>query len=398
VTEYGVTSTGFVKKPLSVILTEIAERQRSDIDPNWSAEADTLAGQYNGIFADAIAQLWEVLEDEYYALSRDAEEASLDVIGALTATARKNATKSTVVLTCNLNNGTVVPEGSIVSVNGDPSIRVVTTAVATGPGPGAANVDVEAEAETAGVIAANPGTLTVIETPVAGWNTVTNAEPLLGGDDIESDAVYRQRQLDEIAAGGGGSVPGVRADILAVSDDINAVLVLENDTEATVDGMPPKSIEVVVHGGDDLDQEIAEALFNSKSGGIYPHGSEGPFTVTDEQGLDHDVRFSRPTVMPIYMAVGLTTVSTALAFAAAVKTEIAHAAVTVDDPGYLSLGTDVYAARIVATVLGVSGVMNVQVGLSFSVITDPAAGSTSLPIADREIASILTTHISVSEL
>lgn len=393
-TVYGVTDTGFVIKPLEVILDELAAAQRATIDPNWNTEADSLAGQYNGIFGEQIAQAWEVLEATYHALSRDADGNALDIIGALTGTARRGATKSVVTLTLNLNASVTVPAGSIVSVDGDPSIRVVTLEDAVNGGsPG--NVDVEAEAETAGAITANPTTLTVIETPVTGWNSVTNAAGLTGGEGIEDDDTYRRRQLTELAAGGGGSVPGIRADILALDDEI-ACVVLENDSDVTVDGMPPHSVEAVVNNGDP--QEIAETLFASKSGGIYTHGNQAPVTVTDEQGIDHQVRFSRPAEVPVYVAIGVTTIGDYLGFEAEIKTAIRDALVTRSSDGYLDIGTDVYAARIVVAALGVSGVLNARVGLSLASISDPTAGSQAITITDRQIAVVTTGQISVSEL
>jgi uncharacterized phage protein gp47/JayE len=395
VTDYGPTPTGFVRKPLEVILEEIAAAQRATIDPNWNTEADTLAGQYNGIIADQIAQLWEVQEAQYYALSRDADNNALDIIGALTGTARRGATKSTVTLTLSLNASTTVPAGSIVSVLGDPSIRVVTLADAVrGGSPG--TVDVDAEAESSGAIRANPLTLTVIETPVAGWTAVTNAGALTGGEGIEDDDTYRRRQLTELAAGGGGSVPGIRADILALGDEI-ACLVLENDGDTTdADGMPPHSVEAVVLNGEP--QAIAEVLFGSKSGGVKTYGNQAPVTVTDDQGIDHDVRFSRPVEVPVYVAIGITTVGDYSGFVGEVTTAIATALVTRSSESYLSIGTDVYAAQIARAALEVSGVLNAQVGLSLSTITDPAAGSLSIAITDRQIATIDGAAISVSEL
>jgi uncharacterized phage protein gp47/JayE len=393
VTVYGVTDTGFVIKPLEVILEELAAAQRATIDPNWNTEADSLAGQYNGIFADQLAQLWEAHEATYHALSRSSDGDALDIIGALTGTARRGATKSVVTLTLSLNASITVPAGSIVSVDGDPSIRVITLADAVNGGsPG--TVDVQAEAETAGAITANPGTLTVIDTPVAGWTAVTNAAGLTGGEGIEDDDTYRRRQLTELAAGGGGSVPGIRADILALDEEI-ACVVLENDGDTTVDGMPPHSVEAVVMNGDD--QEIAETLFASKSGGVYTHGTE-LVTITDDQGIDHEVRFSRPTEVPVYVAIGVTTVGDYLGFEGEIQTAIVDDLITRSSDGYLDIGTDVYAARIVVAALGVSGVLNARVGLSLSSISDPAVGSQSITITDRQIAVITSGQINVSEL
>jgi uncharacterized phage protein gp47/JayE len=388
--DYGVTPTGFVRKPLDVILEEMAAEQRATIDPNLSSDADTVLGQLNGILADQLAQLWEVLEDQDKALSREADGAALDIVGALNNTLRRGATKSLVTLTLNLDAATTVPAGSIVSVDGNPSVRVVTREEVTGTG----DVAVEAEAEVAGAVTANTNTLTVIETPVTGWNTVTNAEALGGGAEIEDDEAYRARQIEELAAGGGGSVPGLRVDIAVVAD-VTAVKVLENDTDATVDGMPPHSVEAIVLGGDD--DAIAEALFASKSGGIYTHGST-LVTITDDEGVEHAVRFSRPTERRVYIAIGLTVSANYAAVNVAVKQAIEDAAVNTESPAFLNIGDDVYSARIVQVAMGVSGVLNAVASVSFSAISDPDAGPVSCAISDREIATIADADIQPSEL
>lgn len=390
-TTYGVTDSGFVLKPLDVIRDEMAAKQRADIDPNWNTESDSVAGQYNGIVADQLAQLWEVSEANSNALSRDADGAPLDIIGALTGTPRRAATTSKVTLTVTLGSGITVPAGSIVSVENDPSIRVVTLADVTAPA-----TTVAAQAETAGAVTANSGTLSVIETPVSGWSAVTNADPLAGGLPIETDEQYRLRQLDELARGGGGSVPGIRADILAIGDEVTACEVLENDTLVTVDGMPGKSVEAIVQGGDD--QDIADALFASKSGGIYTHGSVGPITVVDDQGYEHDVRFSRPTGRRVYIALGLTTVGDYTDLETEVKDAIVAAAVTRSSHGYQAIGGDVYAAQILVAALSVANVLNGRAALSFSTISDPTAGASALTISSREIATIASIDIVVSAL
>jgi uncharacterized phage protein gp47/JayE len=392
---YGVTDAGFVLKPQSAILDELAARQRAEIDPQWNTESDSLAGQYNGIIADAIAQNWEVLQATYHALSRAADGAALDAIGALNSTARRAATKSLVTLTLNLVTGTTVPAGSVVSETNNPATRVVTLAAASYSGVGSANVAAAARAESAGAVTANPGTLSVIETPVAGWTSATNADPLGGGLPIETDYAYRLRQLDELAAGGGGSVPGLRADLLKV-DGVTAALVLENETDVAVDGLPGHSLEAVVLGG--ADGDVARAVFESKSAGIYTYGSAGPFTVTDDQGVDHAVRFSRPGSVVVYAALGLATVGDYAGIAAAAQTAVVAATIDPTDPGFLGIGADVYAGRIVVSALSVAGVLNARVGLSLSPITDPTLGSASLPITNRQLATLSIGHIVVSAL
>jgi uncharacterized phage protein gp47/JayE len=392
-TVYGVTDTGFVLKSLAAILQEMEDRQRADVDTEWNTDADSLGGQYNGIIGDALAQLWEVHQANYYALSRDgAQGAALDIIGALNGTPRNGATKSKVVLTLSLNAGITVPAGSIVSVLGNPSIRVVTLAAATNGGGSPASIPVAAQAETAGPITALSGQLSVIETPVAGWTAVTNADPLAGCAASESDPLYFLRQLDELAAAGGGTVPGLRADLLQL-EGVTAAIVIENDTDDPVDGLPGHSLEAIVLGGDD--DEIAETLWANKAGGIYTHGSEGPITVTGDDGVDHEVRYSRPTTRTVYVAIDVET-DDEYPGDTAVEDAVFLASQDPQHAAFLGISDDVYAGRIVCVAIEVDGVLNARVGLSFTPITDPDDGDPSLAISSREIASIITDNIVVN--
>lgn len=393
-TEYGVTPTGFVLKPLPAILLELEQRQRADIDPEWNTDSDSLGGQYNGIVGDQLAQLWEVLEAVSYSLSRDgAIGASLDIIGSINGTRRKPASKSAVPLTLNLNAGVSVLAGAIVSVTGNPSIRVVTLADVTNGTGAAANVTALAEAEVAGNVTAVVGTLTVIETPVAGWNSATNPEPLGGGTAIESDTAYYQRQLAELAAGGGGTLPGLRADLLHVPG-VDAAIVVENNTDAVVDGMPPHSFEAIVLGAGD-DAAIAAVIWANKPAGIRPHGSWPPVTITDDQGFDQVIRFSRPSTRAVYAAIAVETTDGYVSNEA-VANAVAAAVIDSESPAFFAIGTDAYAGRIIWAAMGLPGVLNARVGLAYSLITDPAAGALSLAIGDREIASLPYANIKVT--
>jgi len=68
-------------------------------------------------------------------------------------------------------------------------------------------------------------------------------------------------------------------------------------------GRPGKSFEIVVDGG--TDQDIAEAIYDSKPAGIQTYGNQN-VTITDAFGNPVTIYFSRPTVIPIYINVSLT--------------------------------------------------------------------------------------------
>lgn len=295
---YGLTSTGFVIKPLSVIKAEIEEYQRANMSKNIVQTSDSVVGQLNGIFSSLIAEAWEVLQALNASVNPDsATGQSLDVVSALTGARRLQATKSTVTVTCAGTPGTVLPVGRVLSVEtaGD---RFASTAEATiGVG---GTVDVAFEAEEYGVIAANTDTLTVIETPVTGWDSATNAADADEGRETETDEELRLRRIDLLGAAGDAVLEAIRAEVLSVTG-VTEAYVFHNDDDVTdADGLPPHSFAVVVRGGDGTD--ILQAIFNSGGAGIFTHGSTAG-QVTDSQGIVHNVKFSRPEEIVLSLEV-----------------------------------------------------------------------------------------------
>ncbi len=79
-------------------------------------------------------------------------------------------TYSTVVGTINGTNGTAIPAGSQASSNGNVFQTLVDVTI-----PISGTIDTTFQAMSTGAILCPPGTLIVIETPISGWDTVTNA-------------------------------------------------------------------------------------------------------------------------------------------------------------------------------------------------------------------------------
>lgn len=67
-------------------------------------------------------------------------------------------------------------------------------------------------------------------------------------------------------------------------------------------GRPGKSFEIVVQGGNDT--EIAQAIYDSKPAGIQSYGNTSQI-ILDSNGNPHPISFSRPTLIPIYFAIGI---------------------------------------------------------------------------------------------
>lgn len=81
---YGVVSTGFKTKPLSVVLAELEQANISIFGVGTIQTADAPLGQWNGLRADAIVKLWELAESEYQSYDPDqAEGTRLDILARL---------------------------------------------------------------------------------------------------------------------------------------------------------------------------------------------------------------------------------------------------------------------------------------------------------------------------
>jgi len=164
-------------------------------------------------------------------------------------------------------------------------------------------IDVLAAATATGAVKAPSGTLTVIETPVTGWESCTNALDEITGAVIESDPDFRLKRVEEIATAGRSTINAIIARLGKV-ENVKEVFVFENDTDIVdVDGRPPNSLDIVVQDGDD--QEIADAILDSKAGGITLIGDVTKISY-DSKGFAKTMKYSRPTVVPIYVELDLT--------------------------------------------------------------------------------------------
>jgi uncharacterized phage protein gp47/JayE len=381
---YGVTPQGFVAKPITVSMEELQALARSIFGAGIKLNTSSKFGQFIGIVAERESEVWELGEDVYS--SRDPDQAvgaALEGLCALTGAYRAAARRSTVAATLGGTAGTVVPAGKIASVAGT-GVRFRTLVQVTiGVG---GTVVAAMESEDTGPLPSPAGTLTVIETPVAGWNTVTNAADAVLGADIETDAALRVKRILTLAKAGSATLAAIVSEVAAVPS-VTAVLGFENVTAVVDgDGMPPHSVEILVQGGDQ--DAIAAAIWAAKAGGIQTTGTTTR-TVVDAAGVSHSVSFSRPVQKLVYLVVGLSKDAT---YPADGDAQVKAAVVAEGLKRYV-VGGDVYPRSLIASVLSVAGVYNVPyvyAGLA------PAPGAEStIAIGSRELAVLDTARISV---
>jgi len=82
--DYGVKPSGFVRKPLINTLKDIELDLLGVFGPGLIQTSETPQGQINGVFSDAVNDLWELAEDVYRSLDPDQSESTrLESIGKL---------------------------------------------------------------------------------------------------------------------------------------------------------------------------------------------------------------------------------------------------------------------------------------------------------------------------
>lgn len=374
-------ASGLAISTQAEIEAEIAAAELATISESLDVSTASPIGQINDITARRLRLLEEALEAIVAGMDPDtATGDALIRLCALTGTYREPATSSRLEAVIDLDAGTYAAGDLAVYPTGRPEDRFVNAVeIVTAGG----TETVVFEAESTGPIAVNADDLVLVAS--AGFNSITSSTAATPGNAIETEAALRLRRAEEVAAPGSASINGIRADLTRSVELLEAVTVLENTTDATVDGIPPHGIHVIVYGPavatSDDDDEVAAAIFASRAAGIATAGSTTR-TVYDDEGLGHSVSFTRVSVVTVPVAITLEKTATGYAGDDAVKDAIAALTFTP--------GLNAAWARAVMAAMGVAGVLRVSaISLNGVSLTDYAISSTQ--IARHTTATITVT-------
>ena len=383
----GLTAEGIEIKDLDTLKTELESDLKTALgDPDFNVEADSVAGQLIGVFAAKLLEIWELLEDIYHAAYPDtAVGQALAYLSTLTGTIKRPSTKATVPVSIVSTGNPTLPEGSAVYVDGDPESRFELLADQT--------ITISPEVVTFTASVAGSATkafavdTAVIETPVSGWDSASFSADYTPGEDVEKDSALRTRRETELARPGTSTVPAIRADMTGVTG-VTFAAVFENTGDKTdANGVPPKSVEVLVMGTYNT-ADVGQQIWDSKPAGTRTFGTNAA-TAVDDAGNTHQVFYSVPTEVRVHIAVTLTTDSDYVGDTA-VQQAISDWGNTV------VLGQSVYASDVIAVVSALAGVVSVDVSATFVSDSDPPTGSTSWIAGTREIGTIETSDVDVT--
>lgn len=298
--DFGVSEAGFTRKRLDDIRTSLHTQWRAIFGPNVDLSAGSPDEQLIAPFAGAMDEGWQALEAIFHSFRpSQATGAALSALVRLNGITRKPATKSTVTLRLIGNPGTSIPAGQLVEladtgeqfVTLDPALIIVST------------FDVAAEAVNPGPAIVAASSSWNILTPVAGWGDVSNPTAGVIGEAAETDAALRLRREVSTEKTASNVLDALYGKILNIAGVTDA-RILNNETGvADVNGVPPHSYRAIVEGGTQAD--IAEVIWLNHPSGI---GLDGAITenYVDSQGVTQAIKFSRPTLVPIFADVVLS--------------------------------------------------------------------------------------------
>lgn len=497
---FGITTSGFSIPQLTDIQNEINASLQATFGANIDLSADSVFGQFSGVFAERESLLWQAMADVYNSQYPDtAFGASLDNVGAISGIPRLGPLPSTITGVLLFGTvGTVVPgavlpttatqfavqnapssvfqlDASVTLVAGQSCVQTVSfssvptvgqwqlssngnttplfnfndsaatiqagiqqvlfcsgctvtgnystgfTITFNGAGTGGFMVQpqftvpyntLEASAvivavtpliTVAGIpqgtgnltaIADGPtiapaNTLNVINTPVSGLSAVLNISDASVGRLAETDNAYRARRSETLQVAGAGTFEAIRSRLLALSG-VTAVVMFENVTDIVdLNGLPPKSFEATVQGGDET--AIANLLWQIKPAGIETFGSI-TVPITDSQGQIHEISFSLPDELLIYIAVVLSV--NPVTYPANGDAAVAQALTSFGNA--LGIGTEVIVSPyLYGSISNIPGInqATIYIGLTVNPVT-----SANIPVATNQIAVFDTSRINITHV
>lgn len=381
----GLTELGFERPNYDDILEAQIDRAKElfgeDIDTNES----TPLGKYIRLNCTDIAECYEILEKIYYArFPHTATGLSLDRLCPFAGISRNQATYAQHNVIFKGTAGEYVPAGFEVSANDGSTVFHTYDALLIGEDGTVAGIVECEDAGTIGNVAT--GKIDTIVNPDVNVESVEHVGIAIYGEETEKDVELRQRFDKSISGAGSGTKSAIEGAVSRVAL-VDGVIVVENDTDGTVNGIPPHSFETFVLAPESQDSLIAEAIFFKKPLGIKSHG-EVEVEVTDAGGASHIARFTRTKQVDVYVKATVTVTNLfELDGVEQIKDNIANYI------NNLKNGNDVYLSSLYSYIYQAAGIENVP---SLELSTDGATYSTdNISITSDSVARIDTANIEV---
>jgi len=380
----GLSAAGFERKRLIDIKIEIEGALKLAFGDNIDLTPQSGFGQFIGILSEALSDQWESQENVYNSqYPSTAQENQLSNVVLYNGIERQAATNSTVTAIISGVSGTVIPVGSKVSVISTGLVFETLSEVIIG---GGGSITVNMQSVDTGLIEAASGTLTVIETPIFGWTSITNSLDAAIGRNEETDAELRIRRELSTQALGQNLVDSLFGQLLNI-DGVEDAVVISNGTDAVVDGIPAHQFLSSIIGGDN--DEIAAVIWNNTPQGILSFGTT-TVVIIDDQGFSQNVKFIRPGDVNIYFKINITINVTE--FPGTGSTDI-KAAVVAYGTANFKISDDVIRTEFYTPINEIPGILTIDL---FIGLAPSPAGVINLTIDPDEISKYDVSRVEVN--
>jgi uncharacterized phage protein gp47/JayE len=418
--EYGIQPDGSLRRPHVDELRDRLERTfKNAAGENIELNQGSPQQQIIDMAAQEFAHHWMALEEVYYAgFFQDASGEALDkqlALAGFTRIPSRSATgevvfsrespapdditipAKTVVTTRRTETRPQIPfetAEEVILSEGDTEVTASIEALK----PWQSELNEEWLGEETNVTA---DSITRFDDLVGGIDDVTNPNPTgdeaLGyveGRDRETDAEFKLRYENSLAEGGSSTIQAIKSNVFNADEDVRSVRVDEVRDPDTGYG-----VNVIVLAPGVPDGTIAQAIVDSRAGGLESFGAESGVGLLDD-GTEKTEAFDRATEQTIYADADVTTSST---FPADGREQIENGIIryiggTATDgilyPG-LEIGEDVIHDQVKRRVMEIQGVVEADVQIDTA---DPPAGTANIVIGDDATAMTGTDAVDITEV
>lgn len=286
-----INENGITVKSYDEIRRDLERKMKTRFGETFDTTPESPDGMMISLMAEFISDMWVLAESAYHSYNPAvATGIGLDNLVRLNGIRRivNEPTKVGVQFNATTSVGEAVPAGTTVATADGLEFLTQTEVVVPG--------ETLATCTTPGAIVVVANEVNIIKSNLPSDITVNNEDAGITGIVREEDPELRARRERTIIRTGTSTSEAIYS---AVADlNLEFIAVIENDTDATVDGVPPHSFHTVADGSSI--ELIAERIYNKKPTGIQAFGNVIT-TIYDSKGHPHEIGVSRPTAVPIWV-------------------------------------------------------------------------------------------------